>query len=245
MRDFLRQCLMTKSTKLVVKNSLLLLFIEIFSIMRNWLKMIKSFICCIVVKINFRKINILHVKQYWIFCIVSNAVLLYALSIDVVETSTIQCILIDFLLILSNMNFLSSFWFWIVLHSDKIRSRVSVEIIMKFSFKDILLCFCWNHRSINSWKCSWYFVALFLHDCSNIMNSFWIEILTNCANFFDDFDVFDLSSLSWIIEIWNNWRLSLKMSTRSNAENCLLFALDFSLHRDNLLLKHCFEINFK
>ena len=113
-------------------------------------KMIKSFICCIVVKVNFREINILFEKQYRIFCIVSNAVLLYTLSIHVVETSTIQCILIDFSLILSNVNFLSHFWFWFVLHS--------------WCFA--IACFCCNHHSINfqkrynilifdalSWKC--------------------------------------------------------------------------------------------
>ena len=37
-----------------------------------------------------------------------------------VDESTIQCILIDFLLVLPNMNFLSFFWFWIALHSCKI-----------------------------------------------------------------------------------------------------------------------------
>ena len=56
-------------------------------------------------------------ETVWIFWNVSNAFLLYALTTHVVETSTIQYILFDFLLVLSNVNFLSFFWSWVELHS--------------------------------------------------------------------------------------------------------------------------------
>ena len=70
------------------------------------------------------------------------------------ETSTIQCILFDFLLVLFNVNFLSSFWFETVLHSYIFRSFVIVKVVvMRFSDEKILLCFYWSHRLINSWRC--------------------------------------------------------------------------------------------
>ena len=87
------------------------------------------------------------------------------INIFMIETSTIQCILIDFLLILSNVNFLSSFWFWMTLYScdfaiDAISRSLKkrhIEVVIWLFDKNILLCFCCSRRSINFWECFWYF----------------------------------------------------------------------------------------
>ena len=124
--------------------SLFIVYENFHYTMRNWFKIIRSFICCIVCKVNFCKINIFFVETIWISWN-SNTILFVALTIRVVEMSTIQCILIDFLLILSNVNFLS-FWFWMILYS------CNFVIVQKVSIQ-IVVCFCWNQHVICFWKC--------------------------------------------------------------------------------------------
>ena len=84
------------------------------------------------------------------------------INIFVVETSFIQCILIDFLLVLSNVIILSSFWFGIVLHVYKFSIVCFYHSRHVISDENILSCFCWDRRFINYWRCcsyfdSWYF----------------------------------------------------------------------------------------
>ena len=114
------------------------------------------------------------------------------------------------------------------------QSRVFIEIVMWFSDEIILLCCCWNHRSINYWRrCSyfdsWYFAkrnktieivifALFFNNL-NVKILFCMNVSTRCANFFNCFDVFDLSLLLWQSKAWNDWRLSLKTWTKSKSWN--------------------------
>ena len=114
------------------------------------------------------------------------------INVFVVETSFIQCILIDFLLILSNVNFLSFFCFEIVLHSYKFSiafSRWNHVLSLKSSW-NFLLCFCWNQRLIH----------LSYFDDLNVKNSFCMKVSTSCANFFNRFNVFDLWLLLWVVE---------------------------------------------
>ena len=79
------------------------------------------------------------------------------INIFVVETSFIQCILIDFLLILSNVNSLSFFWFEIVLHIYKFSIVCFYHNRHVIFDENILSCFCWNRRFINYWRCCSYF----------------------------------------------------------------------------------------
>ena len=75
------------------------------------------------------------------------------------EMFTIQCILIDFLLILSNMNFLSLFWFWIAFMRFRIHvvfwpDNVSHCIIFRFrkNFKSLYyIDAIWRRRVFNFW----------------------------------------------------------------------------------------------
>ena len=110
------------------------------------------------------------------------------------------------------MNFYRLFDFeWHCIHAI-LRSRVFVKVVMWFFNENILLCFCCNHCSINSWESFWYFVVQMLEvesksieiivfewffDDSSIE---YMNVSTNCANFFNRFVVFDSSLLLWIVK---------------------------------------------
>ena len=111
MQNFLRQCLITKSTKFVVENSLLLLFIELF-VMRCefvrkyiWLKMIKSFDCCFFLSIFANQFLL---KQYKIFAIVLNAIsfVTFTISIDF-DWMFINVIKFEFFIVFSILNYIA------------------------------------------------------------------------------------------------------------------------------------------
>ena len=140
MRNFLRQCLMTKSTKFRREKFVVAIVYWNFHYAKltdddqliqwlffSWLAFAKSF----------------SLKQYENLTIASNAIYVcYIRKFCRFDHWRYSCILTDFLLILSNMNFSSFVWFWIVLHSNKIRSRVFVENT----------CYCRNRHEISSWR---------------------------------------------------------------------------------------------
>ena len=169
------------------------------------------------------------------------------INIFAVEISMIQCILIDFLLIISNVNFLSSSWFWMTLYScdfavvdeifcsnqHSICSCECIDVLVKMYCFEFL---SWSRFDLilKTFLIFWRLIFEIANESTEIVafalffviwkieNSFWMSISTSCADFFNRLDVFDLSILLWIIEIWNDWRLSLKMSMKSNDWNCLL-----------------------
>ena len=89
----------------------------------------------------------------WSTCMTSDTVLLVALTAQAAETSTIQCILTDFLLALSNVGFLPPFWPRLYRIHMTSRSRALVKAAMWFPEQNILLCSCQDHRSVCSWRC--------------------------------------------------------------------------------------------
>ena len=148
------------------------------------------------------------------------------INIFVVEMSMIQYILIDFLLIISNVNFLSLFWFWMTLYScdfaivdeifcsnqhsicfceciDILIKMYCFEFLSWSRFDLILKTFLIFWRSMFEIANEWIEIVVFalFFVIWLIENSFWMSISTSCANFFNRFDVFDLSILLWIIEI--------------------------------------------
>ena len=88
--------------------------------------------------ISFCKIHLSY-KTIWIFWN-SYTILFVALQLTLSKHKRYNCVLIDFLLILSNVNFLS-FWFWTVLHSNQTRFVFLLKVVMKFPNLNILLCF--------------------------------------------------------------------------------------------------------
>ena len=70
--------------------------------MQNWLKIIESFICCIVCRVNSCKVNIFFVKQYEVSAWSQIVILVTFVWSDYWRYN---CVLIDFLLILLNVNF--------------------------------------------------------------------------------------------------------------------------------------------
>ena len=144
-------------------------------------------------------------------------------------------LLTRFLLILSNLNFLSFYWFWLILRSfDFVFVRFldrSRSFLLKSScdFLSRIFCFVLLLKSsfdllLRMFLIFWFLmlcieseaIEFFLYDL-NMKNLFCMKVSTSCAVFFNCLDVLDLSLLLWVIEIWNDWRLSLTTSTRSKA----------------------------
>ena len=211
MQDFLRQRLMIVSAKLVAESSLLLLFVAYWNLHHanfDWRWSRRSFVA-------------------------SSSWSALAESASFYRNST--KLLTKFLLILLNLNFLSSYWFWLILRSfdfafvrflDRLRS-----FLLKSScdFLSRIFCFVLLLKSsfdllLRMFLIFWFLmlcieseaIEFFLYDL-NMKNLFCIKASTSCEVFFNCFDVLDLSLLLWVIEIWNDWRLSLKTSTRSKA----------------------------
>ena len=213
MQSFLRQRLMIMSTKLVIERSLLLLFIVYRHSICEVDRIDHVVRLLFVFKISFCKFSsCLLQKSYWSFALIQ-----------------IQFCLLRRHLTLSRRRRYSVFWFFVnhierefsivVLELYRIRaisrSYVFVEINIRFAFENILiferLMLCIESDDRN-------FYSRVISEWFEYRNLFHIEISTNCANFFNHFDVFDLPLSLWIVENWNNWRLLLKMSTRSNAK---------------------------
>ena len=195
MQSLLRQRLMTMSTMLVAKYSLLLLLVA------YW---------------NFHYANLTRDDQ-------ATQLLFFRVSFlqssscyrDVDDTIALT----RFLLILSNMNFLSS-WSWTVLHSREVAFL----------------------RFLARWRNSYWLVEVVVVSWefeSEISNCFFmtrtssirltLRFSTNCADFFNHFDVLDLSLLLWIIEslkwltfvVWD-------VNEKSNDWSQLLYVVNFS-----------------
>ena len=197
---------MTEPAEFVVKNSLLLLiaYWDFHYTMRNWLKIIKSFICCIICKVNSCKINTFLAETIWISWN-SNTVLLAALTVHAVQTSTIQCILTDFLLILSNMNFLSPSWFYctsrpeVILQSDDFAFVPFLDRRKSFLLKSSCDFWIFYYALVENKAIRIVIFEWFLDDL-NVKKLFWMNVSASCADFFNRFDILDLSWLLWIIE---------------------------------------------
>ena len=213
MQSFLRQRLMIMSTKFVIERSLLLLLIAYRHSICEIDRIDHVVRLLFVFKINFCKFNSCFLqKSYWTFALIQ-----------------IQFYLLRRHLTLSRRQRYSVFWLFVnhierefsivVFELYRIRaisrSYVFVEINIRFAFENILiferlmLCTENDDRS---------FYFRITSEWFEYKNSFHIETSTNCADFFNHFDVSDLSLSLWIVENWNNWRLLLKMSTKSNAK---------------------------
>ena len=142
-------------------------------------------------------------------------------------------ILIKFSLILLNLNFLFFFWFWTVLYSCDFASMRFLDRRKNFLLRIFLLFWFFMFWTENK-TIEIIVFELFLDDL-NVKNSFWIEILTNCANFFNRFDVFDLRLLLWIIE--NLTRFAFVDKNVNKFEWFEITYVNFLLYWNSLFLK--------
>ena len=114
------------------------------------------------------------------------------INILVAETSSIQCILTDFLLVLSNVGSLSLSCSGAVLHPYKFSvafSRWDHVLSLKppWSF---LLCSCWSQRLTH----------LSYLDGLSVGDSFCMEVSASCADFSNRLNVLGLWLLLWVVE---------------------------------------------
>ena len=234
----------TRREKFVVANAYCLI-IEIF-IMRCELALRRSIDSIVeLIQLLFFSWSISAESTFsvWNNMIVSNSnTMLLHVALTLSKRRRYNCILIDFLLILSNVNFLSSFSSW--------KSLYSLKTSCDFLFKMFCFEFLLQSRSDLILKMYWYFnflcfamkIKWFESLFSSDFSMTWMKIHF-AKKFWQIAQTFLVVSIFWICRycyessrIWNDWRLSLKMSTKSNDRN------QNSLYWNDLHSQFCFEI---